>query len=253
MNGGYDFSGVEVLSSWVLDKLRTETEESIVKLVKVLWGIWFARNKRIWEEKIIAPQVIMEVSSRMVTEWQFAQEKAQCGMQTGVNKRSRAQVKWEPPDSEWHKINVDAAIHEGDSFFKVGMIMRDENGTFEAGMQRSIGEEVTILEAEAIGVLEALCWITRLGIRNVIVECDSLTVVNALGKNTHYVSEVGITLEGCRSLLMQRSDLKVQYVRRQANSVAHNLARLPCLLGTMNYFSSPPPCVLEYIVAEYSF
>ena len=95
-------------------------------------------------------------------------------------------------------------------------------------MQKCIAEKVTVLEAEDVGLEEALKWIQSLAAGQVVVESDSFTVVNALLRNTEYVSEVGSTIECCRYILCQRSDVKVQHVRRQANKVAHNIASLPC-------------------------
>lgn len=69
MGGGFDLSEVEVLSTWVLDKLGSEAEDRLVSLAKILWGIWFARNRQVWEEKMINPLTAMEISSKMVAEW----------------------------------------------------------------------------------------------------------------------------------------------------------------------------------------
>lgn len=151
-------------------------------------------------------------------------------------------------------MNVYVAIHEGVSSFKLGMVLRNDGGIFMAGKQVSIEAKVSILEAEATGVQEAMHWIRDLGIRNVVVENDSLTVVNALLRNTEYVSEVDIIIfESCRLFLKQRNNVKVQHVRQQANRVAHSIAKLFCASGTVNIIDLPPPCVLEHIVSDYSF
>lgn len=83
------------------------------------------------------------------------------------------------------------------------------------------------------------------------MESDSLNVVSALSNNTLYVSDMGDVFEECRSILRQRDDFKIQHVRRHANRVDHNIARISCLSGTVDYFSSPPSCVLEYILLDY--
>ncbi|XP_074346406.1 uncharacterized protein LOC141685188 [Apium graveolens] len=133
------------------------------------------------------------------------------------------------------------------------MVLRDDTGAFMAGMLKNFDENASILEAEATGVQEVLQWVCGLGVSQVVVESDSLVVVNVLRKNSQYVSEVGSIFECCRAVLRQRCDLKVQHVRRQANRVAHSIDKLPCMSGTMNWFSTPPPCVLEMIVSDSSF
>ncbi|KAL8135927.1 hypothetical protein AgCh_010516 [Apium graveolens] len=248
----FDVSGVEVLSTWVLERMGSESEERLMKLVKAMWGIWWARNRRVWENKVVPPLRAIETCSKMISEWQATQEKAQSSVMGGGRLGNRGVIKWQPPLLGWHKANVDAAIQIGASEFKVGMVIRNANGEFVEGLQKSINEEMSVLEAEAVGVYEALCWLMRLGLRKVIVESYSLVIVNALLNNTTFVSEVGTIFENCRSIFRQRSDFKVQHVRRQANKVTHNIARISCMLGTVNYFYSPPPCVLEHILYDYS-
>lgn len=90
---------------------------------------------------------------------------------------------------------MDAAIHKDSTVYKIGMVLMNDKEDFVAGMHRSINEKVSILKTEIVRVQEALYWISGLGTRNMIVKCDSLTMVNTLLKNTLYVSEVGITFE----------------------------------------------------------
>ena len=122
----------------------------------------------------MTPAVAMEVGSRIVTEWVVAQEKSQVLVRES---EGSSRVGWQSPDAGWHKLNVDALIHEGDSFFKVGMVLRNNHGVFVAGMQKCIAEKVTVLEAEVVGLQEALNWIHSLTADQVVVESDSLTLV----------------------------------------------------------------------------
>lgn len=141
----------------------------------------------------------------------------------------KSPVKWQPPALGWYKVNVDAAVHVGHPEFRVGMILRNDKGEFIDGMLRSFNDEVSVLEAEAMELYEALLWLRELEVRQVIVECDSLLVVNAVLKNITYMSEVGTVFEDCRAILRQRSDFKDQHVRRQANKTVHNIAKLTCM------------------------
>lgn len=189
----------------------------------------------------------MDISSKMISECQGAQQSAQNnspGVSSSVQKR---QVKWQLPEPGWYKVNVDAFVVASNSYFKVGMVFRDDKGAFMEGRTKCIQGEFQVMEAEVTGAYEALCWVEELGIRNVVVECDSLGVVNDIVKKLVFFSEIGNTLDCYRTILRQRTDLKVQHVGRQANSVAHNMAKLPCLLGIVNSMFSPPPlCVGVY-------
>ncbi|KAL8093230.1 hypothetical protein AgCh_035211 [Apium graveolens] len=246
----YDVIDVEHVSTWVLEWLSSESNSCLVRLARTLWGIWFARNRKVWEDKQTPPNVAMEVASKMVDEWQKAQQKNQLSSNTPNRSENESQVHWEKPQGGWKKVNVDASVYDGSSSFKIGLVLRDDSGSFIAGLQSCMAGQVSSMEAEVIDVHEALCSIQSLGLGNIAVECDALNVVSAVQKGTVYFSEVGSILDSCRHILRQRSDLKIQHVRRQANSVAHNIAKLPYLLGTVNSFTSAPSCVLEFVLRD---
>lgn len=84
-----------------------------------------------------------------------------------------------------------------------------------------------------------------------IIECDAELVVAALQGKTPYLLEVGHVIEDCREKLQQRKDLSVCHIKKQANSAAHLLAKVPCLLDSCNCFMSPPECLLEMLPFEF--
>lgn len=66
---------VEEALTWVLDRLATESMEVRVQLGKLLWGIWNARNLKVWEQKTLSPSLAMQWSSSQVLQWQLARKK----------------------------------------------------------------------------------------------------------------------------------------------------------------------------------
>lgn len=55
----YDMNVVENAPAWFLHMLSTESSENLVKIATVVWGIWWARNKCVWEGKTMTPEVAM--------------------------------------------------------------------------------------------------------------------------------------------------------------------------------------------------
>lgn len=51
----YDMSLVESAPMWLLQRLSCEPHEVIIRIALVIWTIWFARNKKIREDKIMTP------------------------------------------------------------------------------------------------------------------------------------------------------------------------------------------------------
>uniref|UniRef100_A0A803NTG1 Reverse transcriptase n=1 Tax=Cannabis sativa TaxID=3483 RepID=A0A803NTG1_CANSA len=79
--------------------------------------------------------------------------------------------------------------------------------------------------AEVMGVREALSWIKKKLWQSVIVETDSLIVVQAIRSPLEMVSYFGSVISDCKTLLEELSGVSVLFVKRSANSVAHFLAK----------------------------
>lgn len=62
VNMNYDMKEVESAPQWVLNKLETAKHEDVINICVVLWGIWFWRNKRVWNDQVVNPVITMEKS-----------------------------------------------------------------------------------------------------------------------------------------------------------------------------------------------
>lgn len=66
--------------------------------------------------------------------------------------------------------------------FSVGMVLRDHCGMFLEGRTVSLTQAADVLEAEALGIREALSWVKNMEGRKVMVESDSLLAVSAINR-----------------------------------------------------------------------
>lgn len=65
---------VEFVSDWLLDKIDNAPAEESFMICTVLWGIWYLRNKKVWEDKVIASA--MDETFNILNEWKrFRQSK----------------------------------------------------------------------------------------------------------------------------------------------------------------------------------
>jgi ribonuclease HI len=86
---------------------------------------------------------------------------------------------------------------------------------------------------EAIALLHALRWANKLQIRDIDFEVDCKRVVDSLYNNKNYASDFGAIIRDCRSLLnTSLMNSHVKFIRRQANEVAHRLAKVAPLLAS---------------------
>lgn len=152
-----DIEGLEFASDWLLEKLSTEPQDRLILIVTVLWSIWFARNKKVWEGVSLAPKVAVELSSKHVTEWRQVWKKKN-SKERAANSGVQSRVRWRPPEPGCLKINVDASIRENEDHYSIGMVMRDHEGRFLMDKTLKVEGKISVLEAESVGVLEALLW-----------------------------------------------------------------------------------------------
>lgn len=59
-------------------------------------------------------------------------------------------------------------------------------------------------------------------------------------------------IQKCRILLDDLPDFSISFVKKQANKVAHTLARVPCETNCFREFLSPPQIVLENLMYDVS-
>ena len=84
---------------------------------------------------------------------------------------------------------------------------------------------------EALGLLKAMEWVRDLQLVNMDFEVDSKTVVDNI-----YGERVGVIIRNCIHLLgsdLANSDVK--FIMRQANKVAHNLAKTAPLKASFRF------------------
>lgn len=142
--------------------------------------------------------------------------------------------KWCRPQLGWMKINVDGTIFSDRGV--MGAVMGDHNGHFLGGLAKPFMHKTTSALVEALGVREMLSWIRDRGRSKVIVEMDCLQIVQAIKRNEEQLSIFGSIILDCLDLLATLSDVKVEFVSRLVNSIAHNLTRgrvliLVCMFG----------------------
>lgn len=250
----HDISTVENAQEWFLQVFSTEKDEYLINLATVMWGIWWTRNKKVWEGKVISPSMAMDWSRKQVSEWREANKKKNKCLYNVQEKGEQHVKNWKAPEEGTIKLNVNASVFNNADFFLIGMVIRDSRGSFLHGKTLKFPGSVSVLEAELVGILAALQWCAEFGDQVCYIESDSLLGVQAIkGRNQNNFEE-GFLIEQCRMLIDSSSNrLVLGFAKKQANKVAHLLARLPCALNSFVYYSSPPHSVLGTLVSDACF
>ncbi|KAL8488022.1 hypothetical protein ACS0TY_024339 [Phlomoides rotata] len=134
---------------------------------------------------------------------------------------------WHRPPVGRLKLNVDTAFFEDSAEMGFGMVIRDNNGVHFFNHTLAMPGVYAPEEGEAIGLFEALSWIKELDIRNVEIEMDAQVVVSAFNsRDSSSISVFGDIIQACKNVFISYPHCKVGWVNRQANELAHNLARV---------------------------
>lgn len=134
-------------------------------------------------------------------------------------------VRWVPPGVGATKVNVDGAVFEDATCFGLGLVARNHLGYLIEGRTVLRFGQTTLETVEAMSIREALSWIRDNGWQNVTLETDCLVAVQAIRSEVVMVSVFGDVIKDCKSLLEALPHVKLIFIKRSANKVAHSFAR----------------------------
>ncbi|KAL8475941.1 hypothetical protein ACS0TY_028554 [Phlomoides rotata] len=184
----------------------------------ILWRIWKERNSMVFTGRSVAVAMVQQLSRNYLVEWQEVRPNV-----LGV--KSTNCCAWHPPVTRAVKINTDAALFGDTKEVGLGMVLHDAAGRFiqcRSTVNPGIFEPV---KAEAMGVLETLSWVKHLGYNNVVIEMDVKIVHNALLDSEKRNNVFGDVINACKKILRESPTYKLSWIRRDANIVAHQIAR----------------------------
>lgn len=150
---------VEYAPDWLIERVGSGTHIEIVLITKVLWGIWFFRNKKIWENKVVSHVIVMDWSSKFFSDQKQAKAQRNNLQKSNVEHVVCHSHRWVPPPSGWLKLNVDAAVRSGSDNFSIGMVFRDHLRAFVAGKAARFVEAGGVFEAQVTTIAEGLNWL----------------------------------------------------------------------------------------------
>lgn len=104
-------------------------------------------------------------------------------------------------------------------------MLRRSDGSWIQGFSRYLGE-VSVIKAEAWALLEGVRLVAESGVGNLIMESDSLLLVEAIKASVNYPAEIEGIVQRVRNLFEQFSGCKIRHIWREANACADYLANL---------------------------
>ncbi|XP_074344569.1 uncharacterized protein LOC141683717 [Apium graveolens] len=179
----------------------------------------------------------------LLDDWRKAQGAAnEGGCQVGT-----AATRWSKPPAELKKINVDAALFS-DGSIGLGSVIRDSIGQFLRARCGRVNGRWQPTEVEALNLKEALLWAKDLKLDHCIFEADSKNLVEAC-KWRKGVSYFHTIVSDCIELCKHFNHVRISFVGRSVNSVAHVLAT-HSVSDQMEWVVNPPDFIKHVLDSD---
>ena len=108
-----------------------------------------------------------------------------------------------------------------------------------------------MLIEEALGLLSALHLVHELRLGPIDFELDTKKIAGSFASNKQDYTEYGAIINECKSVFSRYyENSSVEFVRRQANEVAHKLAKAAILSASFELLGEPLDCIEHTLINE---
>jgi hypothetical protein len=149
---------------WLSHMIITAEEDITVYIASIIYGLWFARNKKVFEDKDITEDVIISTAWKVIQDFKqtksinYSPDTSFNHHQTGNNNRMHNhnnQIRWTKPRTGLIKINCDANLQR-DGIWGLGAAYRDDEGQIlAAATWQTLGFNDPVT-AEAMDIYNAM-------------------------------------------------------------------------------------------------
>ncbi|CAL5398418.1 unnamed protein product [Camellia sinensis] len=205
---------------WAYGVGRRADKATLGLFFAICWGLWSSRNQAIFSNVIHSAAATAQMVCDLVRDFERTHSTVR-----GVPV-AQGTAKWRPPIGTTLKVNFDGAMFMRQKACGVGVVIRDHNGVPIAALSEKIPQWIEVDCIEAIAAVKALDFAAELGLTNIHLEGDSLTVVKAMREDGHLSASFGHFLQYAIDCSKQFSSFCVSHTRRSGNVVAHHLAQM---------------------------
>uniref|UniRef100_A0A803PLQ2 RNase H type-1 domain-containing protein n=1 Tax=Cannabis sativa TaxID=3483 RepID=A0A803PLQ2_CANSA len=217
---------------YLLNLSTVLSQQDFELMLCILWGIWTDRNKVVHGGTPRQPAAIVNYAVRFLEDFTRARKSTPPAAATSSEipaTSSTATVqqaaKWQPPQFNGFKMNVDAATNEEQKKLGIGALIRDHNGTVIAAFSKVVQGNFRSDEMEAKALFHALNWALQNQLAITHIETDALRVSSAINHASTNLSCFSDLITDVCYLLSFFPQVLITHVKRSANEAAHGLAK----------------------------
>jgi ribonuclease HI len=209
--------------------------------------IWLRRNGWIFDGQFSHPNNLVQVAEAALIEYEQATKHEE--RRDGALLECTAP--WMKPDCGWAKVNVDAAFDKGGRKMGFGIIIRDQEGKFLAAKSAIRMGRWELAAAEALATYLGVLLGQEMGVQQMILEGDAKQVTEAIRAKEGNDSMIGHLINDVRQCLKNIPRWQVNHVFREANRVAHELAKHALKQANdIVWVDECPSCIRDILLTE---
>lgn len=187
-------------------------------IVISIWSLWYRINKMIHKGVKLSLQELLGFIKGYEHELRFIQET------NNLSSRSMAKEIWRPPKTGVIKINFDATFKSSDKCAITAALARNSSGDIIGAETYLFEDVVDAFMVEARACERALIFAGMMGLRHLIMEGNSLTVIKSVKKQENDKLIVRPIINHITLLETQFDNVTYRFAPRLANEAAHILA-----------------------------
>ncbi|XP_042962749.1 uncharacterized protein LOC122297028 [Carya illinoinensis] len=203
----------------VLEVKERGNEEGVLKFIAMAWGLWYRRNKFIYDNSFLQFSSVVSTALSMQSDFKKAQL-----LESSSRDTPRVLI-WKPPPQGSLKMNVDGATFGEIDKAGIGLVLRDHEGNVLMTCSKIEHAVANSEFIEATAVLRGLQFGLQWGINKLVMESDCLFLINVLNSSSECLSDFAYVIDEIRRIRSYFHEISFVHVCRQGNNVAHGLAR----------------------------
>jgi ribonuclease HI len=237
---------METIFDWY-NYMFLQTDQNTMEIVTAItYGIWYARNQLVLQGKYLPPMEVCNFALKQLQDYKKLTTGNKAPYRVPVTTGSSNNISWSPPPRGVWKMNVDAHLSSDGRWFS-GLLLRRSDASIVGVATRSHQGSRDATYGEAMCLNDALDMVERIKATNVIFEMDSQIVVNAVRKKACIRRDWGFAITRCVKFLLANPTSSINWVKRQGNRVAHELAKWAESSPNSDWTHSVPNSILPYI------
>ena len=240
----FDLLAIDRLGSIVLEEVirgGEQVQRLDVGLAELIltggWFLWWKRRQKVHGESVQRPARSGLSIVSLTKNYKMA-----AGMVTKTHQG------WRKAPEDFLMVNIDASYDEDRGSGSTGVIIRDCSGGMIAAANRHISHVVDAPMAEAFALKDGLMQAQHIGGNRIIIQSDCMEVIEIMSNGGFTANSAAAIYDECNIVWSGFQKISIEHVSRDANQVAHALAR-QAMISNENcmWDDEPPSFILPFL------